>query len=455
MGVLRDLFEILHKDLSKDFDPFDTKNNKRQFSSISKRAAEGTLQFPAIVSRTIPYSTTQKIVRAVEANAASFAQIVFTMSPQHDINSDGVDYIRQFHQNMDTETNIDDVIGDGIKAFGENYIATRMYQCNDSTFRVIKEELSEHGIDFREGTLNNIVCNESIKDATIVKPISVAEALAIVQEKTNRPKPAGSGSRNNPPPRGNNNNVSVYLDKTVTNVGDGKQKPEDTTIVPKNILMDNDIRKTNDLVPTLLHIRVLATDQSGKTDVAKYIDFVVGIKATIHPVNSQEMIDNIVDACNNHDGFFKFIKWTTGEISFFKDFLLNMGESQKDVIDRSKGSSGFWIALKRRRVLAKAKANMFMKNRILPNASIVISQSEVDYIKSVHGFDLMNSDLITKIMDKFFLLSFIIVDDALEIVHIKYDGQISYQTLSFNGLEKENSNSARNFKDILKAVQRI
>ena len=457
MAILRDIFEIFSKDLNaQDFDPFDAKNNPRQFSSISKRAAEGTLQFPFIVSRAIPYSTIQRVVKAGEANAASFAQIVFTMSPQHDINQDGVDYLRKFHQNMDTENNLDDILGDAGKAFAENTIVTKLYQCDDSTLRVLKEELTAYGADFVEGSLNNILPNRSIKDATIIRPMSMTEAVQIVTEKTkSRQDNRRSGGGKPPSNINRGNNFTINLDKGVTNFGDSKQKPDDTTIVPKNILMDNDIRKTNDLVPTLLHIRVLATDPKGKSDVAKYIDFVVGIKATIHPVASQEMIDNIVDACKNNDGFFKFIKWTTGEISFFQDFLLNMKESKKDVIDRSNGASAFWIGLKRRRVLAKAKAATLMKNRILPNASLVIAQSEVDYIKSVHGFDLMNVSLITDIMDKFFLLSVFIVDDALEVVHIKYEGQLSYQTVSFDGLEKENSNSARNFKDILKAVQRI
>ena len=96
-----------------------------------------------------------------------------------------------------------------------------------------------------------------------------------------------------------------------------------------------------------------------------------------------------------------------------------------------------------------------MKKRILPNASIIVTQEEVDLIKNTYGFDLMNPKFVSKIMDRFYLLCFIVADDALEVAHFKYDGQMSYQTVSYAGLEKENSNSARQFKDILRAVQRI
>jgi hypothetical protein len=95
------------------------------------------------------------------------------------------------------------------------------------------------------------------------------------------------------------------------------------------------------------------------------------------------------------------------------------------------------------------------QRQILPNATILITQEECDFIKNTYGFDLMNPGFVEKIMKKFFLLCFIVTDDALEVAHFKYDGQKSYQTISYAGLEKENSNSARQFKDILHAVQRI
>lgn len=227
-------------------------------------------------------------------------------------------------------------------------------------------------------------------------------------------------------------------------------------VVMRDLLKDNDVKKSNELAPILLHIKVIARDKSKKSDGgAYYVDFVIGVKATMHPINSEEMVTEITNACRYHDELFRFIRWTTGEISFFKDFLLNLKDSREAVSHEQGGGSPWWNRLHRMRVIANFKARVFMKNRLLPNASIAITQQEVDYIKNTFGFNLMEPRFAEDVMNRYYLLCFIVVDESLEIVHFKYDGQKSYQTLSFSGLQKENSDAARQFRDILKAVGRV
>ena len=227
-------------------------------------------------------------------------------------------------------------------------------------------------------------------------------------------------------------------------------------VVMRDLLMNNEVKKANELAPTLLHIRVIARDKSKKSDGgAYYVDFVVGVKATMHPINSEEMINEVTNACRYHDELFRFIRWTTGEINFFSDFLLNLKDSREAVSQEQGGGSPWWNRLQRMRVIANFKARVFMKNRILPNASIAITQQEVDYIKNTFGFNLMDPRFAEDVMNRYYLLCFIVVDESMEIVHFKYDGQKSFDTLSFSGLQKENSDAARNFRDILKAVQRV
>lgn len=470
MGIVRDIFEMVRDGDIADvvFDPMQrldkTLNSRdKTYSSISRRAAEGTMQFPLVTSRTIGYEATQRLAGACERNCASFAQIVLTMNPQLDTSKgDIVQYLRDFHQNSDTE---DDYVAD-VHSLAEGLnVQLQLFQTSDRGLSILKEELMVYGADYREGTLNNVVKAKYIKDNTFIMPLTESEIadafkqkLQAIQEAKTKPDRSPRTTTvniNNPPA---NNHITVAPNINVPQSGGKKGNlPEGggDNIVMRNILRDNDVKKSNELVPTLLHIRVIATDSTGKTSVNKYVDFVVGVKCTIHPVNSEEMIENLVDACRNHDGIFKFIKWTTGELSFLSDFLLNMNESKRDVAKQAGGDSPWWNRLKHLAVLAGIKKTAFVSKRILPNASIVVSQEEVDFIKNTYGFDLNKPGFVKKIMDKFFLLCFIIVDDAIEVVHFKYDGQNSYQTVSYAGLEKENSNSARQFKDILKAVQRI
>jgi hypothetical protein len=236
---------------------------------------------------------------------------------------------------------------------------------------------------------------------------------------------------------------------------ESQDKPEkhDYTL-PNNILKDNDAKKANELVPTTMHVRTILVNKEGANQGT--MDFIIGIKTTMHPVSSDEMVSNLLTAVKSKSGFFNSIRWTSGEISFFKDFLFNVGEIKEDVSNRSAGASHWWIALKRRRALAKTKKAMMLPNHILPNASIVLSMEEVEFIKSQYGYDLMNPMFVSKIMDTYFLLGFAVVDNSTQIAHFLFDGHEGFQSVSFTGLERDAKGSgSTDLKDVLKLVQRI
>jgi hypothetical protein len=249
------------------------------------------------------------------------------------------------------------------------------------------------------------------------------------------------------------NNHKIDIDKQRLEMEKNKRpslKDLDVKLNEK-VLTDNDVKKANELIPTTLHIRVKVVSKQGED--AGFLDFMIGVKATMHPIKSDEMIINIVNACKNNNKFFDFLRWTSGEISFFKDFLFNINEIKDDVMNRSAGASNWWITLKRRKALSKIK-NGFMRNQILPNATLVISMEEVEYIKSEYGYDLMNTTFIDKIMQTYFLLGFVVVDNSTQIAHFMFDGQQNYQSVTFSGLEKENSSDEKKFKEMLKVINR-
>lgn len=586
MGIARDVFEILDTNFSelsdslmKRFDGYDSAPG-----SISRKAADGTLQFPVIISRSIGFENAQRVVKAAEAKAANFAEIVMTMNPEWDTgkNTGGADYIRQFHSNIDTE---DDTFGQAMHFINKESYNTMslLYSADSYDYKALKEELKEFGADWREGKLNDVAPAKYVKDNQFVIPLKGSKIQELMKQKLKAVKEArenddsslsfedkerirhgyrlkqigaqGDESRKTEKlknkfqkerddearkakadeikaqnefqldrddaqyqnqlelqrmrqdydmekqaAQNEYNAQQKELDREfqewIQNHHDASQKERDKMerqfrekqsklerdfkekqsdldrnfrreearkerkfrekmaarpdrVAMQDILMNNEVKKSNELQPTLLHIRVIAKEEK------MYTDFVIGVKATMHPINSEEMISELVEACRFHSEVFRFIRWTTGEINFLGDFLLNMRDSKKAVARQSSGGSPWWNRLRKMSVIAKFKKATFMKKRILPNATIVVSQQEVDYVKNTYGFDLLNPHFVEEIMDKFFLLCFAIVDDSLEVVHFKYDGQKSYQTVSFAGLEKENSNAARSFRDILKAVQRV
>ena len=91
---------------------------------------------------------------------------------------------------------------------------------------------------------------------------------------------------------------------------------------------------------------------------------------------------------------------------------------------------------KRRKAAANIKNRLKGKGKILPNASIVCSMEEVVELNDVYGLDLMDSNNVKKLMQRYFLLGFAIVDEAQELCYFIFDGENDFQALSFNGLEK-------------------
>lgn len=470
MGILKDIMDTI-----KDIDAMGTVEeyiSKKRYSSISQRAQEGTLQFPVLVSRSMDIKTAQMISKSLERKYASFIMISTTLSPVMTINGDKgdiTDYIRQFHQNTNGKYGGQGFINDVITLARENssyYPGENMSVlgtvCEGSTGNVSKSNKSQLTCpldSFRTDVLNEKFMpdrpNYAFKDATLREHYN-----ALLEAQAPKPNRSSNGTYNKFDKVNtvniNNMTAKKFADVNVnplinvnTSRGNGG-----SSFVSDRIMRDNDIKKANELVPTTLHLKVKFVSPAGED--AGGTDFLVGIKATLHGVESDDMITNVVAACRNKNKLFNFIKWTTGEISFVKDLMLNIGNIKEDVVRRSAGSSPWWLALKRRRKLANIKNKTFLPTGMLPNATLVVTLEEVNFIKQQYGFDLLNPIFVDKIMEEYFLLGFVVVDSSSEIAHFMFDGQREFEILTFDGLERDNANNKGiDAKDVVKMMNRI
>jgi hypothetical protein len=222
--------------------------------------------------------------------------------------------------------------------------------------------------------------------------------------------------------------------------------------LPRNVYVDADAKKSNEMMPTMIQVRMYRDTGNGK---GEFIDFLVGVKATIHPIESDDMINHIVSVFQDRGSLFKLIKWTTGEISFFKDLVLNVPDIKNEIKGiRTGESSKWWSALKN--IKAKRRLNKFtLREPVLPNASIVITSEEVEYIRANYGFDIMEDDEAIKLVKNLNILAFYVVDASSEVVYTMIDGSDHYDINTFKGLERENGNADRQFKEMLKAVNKL
>lgn len=469
MGDLKDTVELIGSVLKGDTISMNKVNNLK-YSSIAKMASEGTLQFPVLVSSSIDIETAQNISKALERNYSTFVQTALSLFPSMAVNGSNdvtaANFIKQFHQNnggFDTFDLIANIAEGYTTLFSDENVVFESAIYNGKT-KTIEAKNKEQLIDLMESVRIDILNNKYIPKAEITynfkdKKLSKKfNSLTEANDDWEQYKYYQTERRDNHNKRLDGANYKLNKDKFYYQ----KERDEYNTNVQQNsgdymrdVLRDNDVRKANELIATTLHIRVKLFNKNTGTNEGS-VDFIIGVKCTMHVVKTNEMIVNLVGACTNNDRVFNFLRWTTGEISFFKDFLFNIKEIKDDVANRKSGSSPWWLALKKRRLLGKSKRAILSNKQLLPNATIVINAEEAEYIKTQYGYDLFNPLFINKIMDQYYLLGFVVVDNSAQVAHFIFENdRKDYQTITFSALEKAGSNDERKFKEMLKAVNRF
>ncbi len=444
MGIFKDIMDTIKDiDIHGDVEKFMT---SKRYTSIAQRAQEGTLQFPVLVTRSMDIKTAQMISKSLERKYASFVMISTTLTP-NSTSTDVTDYIRKFHQNTNTKYGKHNLMNDIMSISKESFscfesdsfgaMFTVCEGCTGNVSQDNKKQLKRPSDDFNKTVLNSKF--NPVKPQYAFKDKKMQEAYAALTEASNQSKAI---------------NLNLNMTGTSESRTSERSRPNGG-VVSDRIMRDNDIKKANELVPTTLHLKVNMFNKNG--DYSTSTDFLVGIKATLHGVDSDDMVNNVVAACRNKNKLFNFIKWTTGETTFVKDFLLNINNIKADVAQRSMGSSPWWLALKRRGRLADIKNKLFLPSGILPNTTLVITLEEANFIKQQYGFDLMNPLFVDKIMSEYFLLGFVIVDSSTEMAHFMFDGQQEFEIVTFDGLERDNAGAKNGIdaKDVVKMMNRI
>ena len=487
MGLLKEISDVIHE-IKSDMQNMGTAEYAKRLrgSSIARQGADGTLQFPVIVSRALSIDQALMISKALERQYATFTQITLSLHPYLDLSKDKdiSSYLKNFHQNSGGRFNtLGDLLMENNYSFMSNdeddmgamFILTEgsnpsIVRNNTEQMFSVMDYVNENclndlykptapKVNFKNPNLNSFFNNRLFDEDNIVME---------AKHKNNR----------NQQPNGDNQQPNWDIERQKNWEADMNFKRNDASQRQKNWeadmnfkqeqiirdrermniqnmgnaqvrMSDNDCKKANEMVPTTLAVSLNVKD---KGNFGGTVNFLIGIKTILHPVNSDEMVRNVVNGCRHTNKFFNFIRWTTGELNFLKDFVLNINEIRDDVVNRmSAKESGWWTVLKHRKKAATAKKLIPFGKEILPNSALVLSIDEVEMIRNEYGFDLSDPAMVIKLMREYFLLAFVVVDPAQELATFMFDGQNQPQTMSFSGLERENSNK-NDFKEIYKMI---
>lgn len=210
----------------------------------------------------------------------------------------------------------------------------------------------------------------------------------------------------------------------------------------REMVINTDIKKANELIPSMMVIQ-FCTVSASETPIISTA--VIGVKARLQYVLSQDMRDRIIAKNTDKNGLFNLIKATTGQISFWKDFIFAVKKAKLDALSTSgKGSSSpIWKLLERRAIMSKIRRWTGTVNDAAAISTLVISQDEADILMKEEHIDVMRPATIHSIMNAYNVMCFVVVDEVMEKVHFLFDdGSNSYETMSFSHLEREEGNGA-------------
>lgn len=221
----------------------------------------------------------------------------------------------------------------------------------------------------------------------------------------------------------------------------------------REVFTNMDMTKANEAVPLFTKATIGFIVDETEEVVSR--DVLIGIKAYIHRAPSLELVNDIYNSIINKRKFLRFVKFITGEERSLSDLVFGIKELRNDALD-ARGGAGEWrSAFKRRRRWSKMSIPYLMKD-YTPNGTIVMTMNEVEYIRSQYGIDIMKPDHVKMIMDSDFLLGFVILDQAEEMVYVTYDGHgYGFQTYTYAMLQRESQNTtSRELRELYRAISR-
>ena len=212
-----------------------------------------------------------------------------------------------------------------------------------------------------------------------------------------------------------------------------------------------DVKKANDALPMFAKATIsFVVDDTGEV---LNRDLLIGIKAYMHLAPAAELVTDIYNCIINKRKFLRFVKFITGEERSLSDLLFGINELKTDALS-NKSESGRWrSAFRSRKRWSKISIPKLMKE-YTPNGTLVITMNEVNYLKDQYGIDIMRSDHVKMLMDADFLLGFVIIDQANEMVYVTYDGHgYGFQQYTYNMLEREAQVSQREMMQLYRAFK--
>lgn len=363
----------------------------KSFKSINSATKDLVLTFPVMFSRNMELATAELIARALEAKYANLVKMLLTAMAITNA-TDAIDYVKNIHSNMQFNNGIDvdDYLTINSKLAKESGAMTMFTPGIKAVYENYKHSLKH----------------------------SLPIANQIISEADSK--------------RGDSKSSKSKDDK------------------PGSVKFDQDAKldKANQQMPLMMKVNFISKATGRPITTSAYL----GIKCKLFDVTGLDIIQRIVSKNSSAISLFNFIRATSQEIGFWRDFVFALSKAKVDAISnaRNGSSSKMWKALEQR--ATKSKLNQFFrqKNDATAITSLLVTTDEVEELKKNNDIDLSRSNVARKIMSDYNLLCIGIVDETTESVALIFDtGDDEYELVRFKSLKKDKDMDAKQIVNLL------
>lgn len=435
------------------------------YTSVAQASSKMVAVYPLLCSRNVSLETAQMVSKYLEAKGAQMLQLALQANNIYDARS-GMEYLSRFHQNLNVGGSSFDVFGRAIdamlkdekeqavkdrrdklkdadekaNALGLAVLASatvedevdaafnEYFTANDTTYKIssrdfndllkLIQEFSDNGfVEPYDTNLNPISLNDYIVNESYGGEYTVS--LKVLREEDEE---------------STQDRIKRYRSDRKYNKVAGKIA---STRGYGTFLKDQDVKKMNDALSTILVVRFYNSENS-----INYTEFLVGVKTSVIPVNTDEILKRIAN--DNEDGkfFTNLIRVGTGEIGAL-DFIFGLSRTADELNSiKKKGSLGdTWRLLQNRAYAAREAVKRNKTNPFAAITTVIITKEDADLLYKEENIDITKPGVAKHFMRSYNLLGFGIVNDVIESLNIMFDDDNNYfEELSYKMLQRENNN---------------
>jgi hypothetical protein len=390
-------------------------------SSINREAKKSILLFPVIVSESCDFEMTRQLARAIEIRNAGFTKTIIERIGVVDLK-----------KNDSKDSLINKVKGYEF-SLNENYAyvpgLTPLFETEEFDLRCIEDDgLNTKAINGRVIT-NEALSFDEQKELERIKKENENERIK------NQAKADVTVNR-------------IKLKQK--NISDsGRMIADHGRDLGKS--WANIQKRHNSLQPIPVEVNISYVIEGAIKDTK----FTLGVKSPVHTVPSEEVQKFLPKAKFDMGLLIKLARLYTGEISFVKDFVLNLSEIKGNYDPAKAGKFGWYSKLKRLTSSNNLKRAMSLRG-VMPTVSLVVSKEDVEemYRETKGKFDLTNIATVKDMVESLSILNFFIVDEAREKIMVYEEGSDNgFEVISMSELREEGKSMSE--KDLLRVMMMV